>query len=55
MIENNFVVVLLSNVEKNLEDFNVELEVQIREGLSANYEEIDLVKTMILYNLSDVV
>ena len=48
-------VVLLSNVEKNLEDFNVELEVQIREGLSEHYEEIDLVKTMILYNLSDVV
>ena len=46
-MENNCMIVLLSDVERNMKDMNIESWVLIREGLSGEYEETNVVKIMV--------
>lgn len=47
LMENNCMIVLLSDVERNMKDMNIESWVLIREGLSGEYEETNVVKIMV--------
>ena len=47
-IENNYMILLLTNVDIKLNNLDIESCVLIKGGLSGEYEEIDFVKTMVL-------